>query len=227
MALLRPAMIAAQRAIKAGFDQAFEAACFQPDEAGLRGGAAKVYGRIAALPESGPDTLLSARQAQTGKSILTSSSHGQGLNSEVCHGQEERHSRSRSRRGLVWSSRSGRVHIQQPGGCTPGGSGHYGQDGSAAGAPGQLSQRAESARRHSENERARRDNDKVGQLISFVGLYKGALGAIGALWRYGQQVVAASGEKDAAASWGIKKVRPTLALSPLSKCFMPSTFIKM
>merc|ERR1712086_535436 len=47
-----------------------------------------------------------------------------------------------------------------------------------------------------------------GEQLDLIGLYKGALGAIGALWEYGQQVIVASGEKGAAVSWGIKKVRP-------------------
>ena len=47
-----------------------------------------------------------------------------------------------------------------------------------------------------------------GEQLDLIGLYKGALGAIVALWEYGQQVIVASGEKGAAVSWGIKKVRP-------------------
>ena len=50
-----------------------------------------------------------------------------------------------------------------------------------------------------------------GKELDLVGLYKGALGAVGALWAYGQRAIAASGEAGVAASWGIKKV---CALSP-------------
>ena len=45
-----------------------------------------------------------------------------------------------------------------------------------------------------------------GKQLDLVGLYKGALGAVGELWAYGQQAIAASGETGVAASWGIKKV---------------------
>ena len=37
-------------------------------------------------------------------------------------------------------------------------------------------------------------------------LYKGALGALGELWEYGQQAIRESGEAGVAASWGIKRV---------------------
>ena len=109
MKQLRPTVIKAQAAMKAGYGQAFEAARSKP-------GAAEVYERIAALPE-----------------------------------------------------KSGKV--RQPG----------------------------------------------GEQLDLIGLYKGALGAIGALWEYGQQVIVASGEKGAAVSWGIKKVRP----NPLPWHFSP------
>ena len=105
---LRPVVIAAQAAMKAGYGAAFESARGKP-------GAAPVYERVAALPE-----------------------------------------------------KSGKV--QQPGGAQ----------------------------------------------LDLVGLYKGALGAVGELWAYGQRAIAASGEAGVAASWGIKKVRapsPCLALS--------------
>ena len=46
-----------------------------------------------------------------------------------------------------------------------------------------------------------------GAQLDLVGLYKGALGAVGELWAYGQRAIAASGEAGVAASWGIKKVR--------------------
>ena len=36
--------------------------------------------------------------------------------------------------------------------------------------------------------------------------YKGALGAVGELWEYGQQAIVGSGEAGVAASWGLKKV---------------------
>ena len=55
-----------------------------------------------------------------------------------------------------------------------------------------------------------------GEPLDLVGLYKGALGAVGGLWEYGQRAIAASGEAGVAASWGIKKVRapsPGRALS--------------
>ena len=49
--------------------------------------------------------------------------------------------------------------------------------------------------------------------LDLVGLYKGALGAVGELWAYGQRAIAASGEAGVAASWGIKKVcAPSLAV---------------
>ena len=51
-----------------------------------------------------------------------------------------------------------------------------------------------------------------GDQLELVGLYKGALGAVGELWAYGQRAIAASGEAGVAASWGIKKV---CAPSPL------------
>ena len=51
-----------------------------------------------------------------------------------------------------------------------------------------------------------------GALLDLVGLYKGALGAVGELWAYGQRAIATSGEAGVAASWGIKKV---CAPSPL------------
>ena len=62
-----------------------------------------------------------------------------------------------------------------------------------------------------------------GEQLDLIGLYKGALGAIGDLWAYGQQAIAASGEAGVGASWGIKKVRTCIAslllflsLTPLS-----------
>ena len=45
-----------------------------------------------------------------------------------------------------------------------------------------------------------------GEQLDLIGLYKGALGAVGELWEYGQQVIVASGEADVGASWGLKKV---------------------
>ena len=45
-----------------------------------------------------------------------------------------------------------------------------------------------------------------GEQLDLIGLYKGALGAVGELWEYGQQAIVASGEADVAASWGLKKV---------------------
>ena len=54
-----------------------------------------------------------------------------------------------------------------------------------------------------------------GERFDLVGLYKGALGAVGGLWEYGQRAIAASGEAGVAASWGIKKVR---APSPAVRC---------
>jgi hypothetical protein len=55
-----------------------------------------------------------------------------------------------------------------------------------------------------------------GAQLDLVGLYKGALGAVGELWAYGQRAIAASAEAGVAASWGLKKVcapSPCLALS--------------
>ena len=46
-----------------------------------------------------------------------------------------------------------------------------------------------------------------GEQLDLIGLYKGALGAVGELWKYGQQAIVASGEAGVAASWGLKKVR--------------------
>ena len=54
-----------------------------------------------------------------------------------------------------------------------------------------------------------------GKELDLVGLYTGALGAVGELWAYGQQAIAASGEAGVAASWGIKKV---CAPSPAVLC---------
>ena len=58
------------------------------------------------------------------------------------------------------------------------------------------------------------DHKKVGKVrqpggeqLNLIGLYKGALSAIGELWAYGQQAIAASGEAGVGGSWGIKKVR--------------------
>ena len=45
-----------------------------------------------------------------------------------------------------------------------------------------------------------------GEQLDLLGLYKGALGAVGELWEYGQQATVASGEAGVAASWGLKKV---------------------
>ena len=47
-----------------------------------------------------------------------------------------------------------------------------------------------------------------GAQLDLIGLYKGALGALGELWEYGQQVVRASGEEGVAVSWSLKKARP-------------------
>ena len=46
-----------------------------------------------------------------------------------------------------------------------------------------------------------------GEQLDLIGLYKGALGAVGELWAYGQQAIAASGEAGVAASWGLKVLR--------------------
>ena len=45
-----------------------------------------------------------------------------------------------------------------------------------------------------------------GEQLDLIGLYKGALGAVGELWLYGQQTRVGSGEAGVAASWGLKKV---------------------
>jgi len=47
-----------------------------------------------------------------------------------------------------------------------------------------------------------------GEQLDLIRLYKGALGALGELWEYGQQVVVASGEADVKVSWSLKKARP-------------------
>jgi len=47
-----------------------------------------------------------------------------------------------------------------------------------------------------------------GEQLDLIRLYKGALGALGELWEYGQQVVLASGEADVKVSWSLKKARP-------------------
>ena len=60
-----------------------------------------------------------------------------------------------------------------------------------------------------------------GEQLDLIGLYKGALGAIGELWAYGQKAIAASGEAGVAASWGLKKVR-TYSL-PCSAFLNPSS----
>ena len=61
-----------------------------------------------------------------------------------------------------------------------------------------------------------------GDQLDLVGLYKGALGAVGELWAYGQRAIAASGEAGVAASWGIKKVR---APSPAVRCPRPQLVV--
>ena len=61
-----------------------------------------------------------------------------------------------------------------------------------------------------------------GAQLDLVGLYKGALGAVGELWAYGQQAIAASGEAGVAASWGIKKV---CAPSPAVLCPWPQIVV--
>ena len=63
-----------------------------------------------------------------------------------------------------------------------------------------------------------------GAQLDLVELYKGALGAIGELWAYGQQAIAASGEAGVAASWGIKKVR---APSPAVRCPWPQLVVAL
>ena len=45
-----------------------------------------------------------------------------------------------------------------------------------------------------------------GEQLDLIGLYKGALGATGELWEYGQQTIVGSGEASVTASWGLKKV---------------------
>jgi hypothetical protein len=49
-----------------------------------------------------------------------------------------------------------------------------------------------------------------GAQLDLIGLYKGALGALGELWEYGQQTVVESGEAGVATSWSLKKARPSL-----------------
>ena len=62
-----------------------------------------------------------------------------------------------------------------------------------------------------------------GEQLDLIGLYEGALGAVGELWEYGQQATVASSEAGVAASWGLKKVRPSLrcALLTLSPTYSP------
>ena len=54
-------------------------------------------------------------------------------------------------------------------------------------------------------ERRKKEHQPGGKELDIVGLFKGALGAIGELWAYGLEVREASGERDAGLSWGIKK----------------------
>ena len=60
-----------------------------------------------------------------------------------------------------------------------------------------------------------------GEQLDLIGLYKGALGAVGELWAYGQQAIVASGEAGVAASWGLKKVRSNSL--PCSAFLSPSS----
>ena len=53
-----------------------------------------------------------------------------------------------------------------------------------------------------------------GEQLDLIGLYKGALGAVGELWEYGQQAIVGSGEAGAAVSWGLKKVWDLSLLAP-------------
>jgi len=63
-------------------------------------------------------------------------------------------------------------------------------------------------------ERRNKERHPGGRDLDIIGLFKGALGAIGELWAYGLEVRAASGEHDAGLSWGVKKaVRDTLWLT--------------
>ena len=56
-----------------------------------------------------------------------------------------------------------------------------------------------------------------GEQLDLIGLYKGALGAVGELWEYGQQTIVASGERrGVAASWGLKKVWDLACFAPLT-----------
>ena len=57
-------------------------------------------------------------------------------------------------------------------------------------------------------ERRDRVHQPDGAQLDLIGLYKGALGALGELWEYGQQVVVESGERGVAVSWSLKKARP-------------------
>ena len=57
-------------------------------------------------------------------------------------------------------------------------------------------------------ERRDRVHQPDGAQLDLIGLYKGALGALGELWEYGQQVVVESGEEGVAVSWSLKKARP-------------------
>ena len=55
-------------------------------------------------------------------------------------------------------------------------------------------------------EKKSKERQPGGEQLDLIGLYKGALGAVGELWEYGQQAIVASGEAGVAASWGLKKV---------------------
>ena len=57
-------------------------------------------------------------------------------------------------------------------------------------------------------ERRDRVHQPDGAQLDLIGLYKGALGSLGELWKYGQQVVLESGEEGVAVSWSLKKARP-------------------
>ena len=56
-------------------------------------------------------------------------------------------------------------------------------------------------------ERRSKEHQPGGKKLDILGLFEGALGAIGELWAYGLEVREASGERDAGLSWGIKKTQ--------------------
>ena len=65
-------------------------------------------------------------------------------------------------------------------------------------------------------DKVRQPGPPGGEQLDLIELYKGALGAVGELWEYGQQAIVASGEAGVAASWSLKKARPAYSSDPTS-----------